>query len=99
MQVDIPAGTFFVNDDPQSQNMVVLHPTGLALQPGERADVLLDVACANLRRSEPTGSDTFTVQRARVAGLERADRQALWCRGRFPGRTGGGLDHHRRRQL
>ncbi len=64
VQVDIPAGTFFVNDDPQSQNMVVLHPAGLALQPGERADVLLDVACANLRRSEPTGSDTFTVQRA-----------------------------------
>jgi hypothetical protein len=62
VQAAIPAGTFFVNDDPQSQNMVVLHDASLSIPANGRAEVLLGVACANLHRSEPTRENTFTIQ-------------------------------------
>ena len=62
LQVQIPSGTFFVNQDPKSQNMVVLHPASLTLQPKGRSEVNLDVACANLHRAEPTEGSEFTVQ-------------------------------------
>ncbi len=63
IQVAIPAGTFFINADPESQNMVVVHDASLALSPAAAGDVLLAVACANLHLSEPTQENSFTIER------------------------------------
>lgn len=62
LQVNVPIGTFFVNQDPDSQNMVVLHPAGVAVPAERSAQLVLEVACANLHRSEPTRSDKFTLR-------------------------------------
>jgi len=64
LQVDIPAGTFFVNDDPASQNMIVRHPASVFVEANRRGDVLLEAACANIHRTEPTRDNKFTVRRA-----------------------------------
>jgi hypothetical protein len=62
VQLVIPPGTFFVNRDPNSQNMVVLHPVSVSLPPKEQAQVQVEVACANLHRVEPTQDDQFLIQ-------------------------------------
>jgi lipopolysaccharide export system protein LptC len=62
LRIAIPAGTFFVNNDPTFQDMVVLNGANVAIEPGARADLLLDVACANLHRSEPTRENSFIIQ-------------------------------------
>jgi hypothetical protein len=61
--MDIPAGTYFVNADPKSQNMVVRHPASATIPPNEHVDIQLEAACANLHLTEPTQENTFTVQR------------------------------------
>lgn len=63
LQVEFPSGTYFVNKDPKSQNMVVLHPASVKIDPKGSADVQLDVACANLHLIEPTKDNSFTIQR------------------------------------
>jgi hypothetical protein len=63
VHVAIPAGTYFVNADPQSQNMIVVRAAELLLQPGEQSQVVVDVVCANLHLAEPTQENTFTIQR------------------------------------
>ena len=63
LQVDIPAGTYFVNKDPASQNMVVRHPARASLEASGHVEIQLEAACANLHLSEPTRDDTFTIQR------------------------------------
>ncbi len=61
--VDIPAGTYFVNQDPTSQNMVVRHPAKTPLEANGHVEIQLEAACANLHLSEPTRDETFTIQR------------------------------------
>jgi len=63
LKIDILAGTFFVNSNPKSQNMIVLHPSSLTIEPNGKSDVQLEVACANLHLTEPTKEDIFTIQR------------------------------------
>jgi hypothetical protein len=64
LQVDIPAGTYFVNKDPASQNMVVRHPAKASLEAGGHVEIQLEAACANLHLTEPTSENTFTLRRA-----------------------------------
>ena len=63
LRVDIPAGTYFVNADPASQNMVVRHAFTTLIQPHASVDINLDAACANLHLSEPKQGNTFTILR------------------------------------
>jgi hypothetical protein len=80
LQVVIPAGTYFVNKDPKSQNMVVRHPASAPIDPNGQVEVQLAVACANLHLSEPTAESTFTIVGAQdityVAG-STVDREEL----------------------
>jgi hypothetical protein len=69
LQVEIPAGTYFVNEDPKSQNMVVRHPASVSLAPNGRVEVQLAAACANLHLSEPTAESTFTIEGAQDLGI------------------------------
>jgi hypothetical protein len=59
----IPAGTYFVNEDPKFQNMVVRRPVSASIQPNGQAEIQLEAACANLHLTEPTQENTFTIQR------------------------------------
>jgi hypothetical protein len=63
LKIDIPSGTYFVNADSKSQNMVVRHTTNASVQPKGRVDIQLEAACANLHLTEPTQENTFTIQR------------------------------------
>lgn len=63
LQIDIPAGTFFVNADTKSQNMVIRHPASASVQANGQADIQLEAACANLHLTEPIQGNTFTIQR------------------------------------
>jgi hypothetical protein len=72
LQVDIPAGTYFVNKDSTSQNMVVRHPAKASLDANGHVEIQLEAACANLHLTEPTRDDTFTIQRTPASpGLTR----------------------------
>ncbi len=64
LQVEIPAGTFFVARNPQVQNMVARHPTSVLIQPLEKVELTVDAACASVRRAEPGSTDTFGIVRA-----------------------------------
>lgn len=64
LQVEIPAGTFFVARNEQVQNMVARHAASLTLEPFEDREITLDAACANVRRAEPGSTDTFGIVRA-----------------------------------
>jgi hypothetical protein len=70
LQIEIPAGTFFVNKDLESQNMVVRHPASASLEPNAQVEVQLAVACANLHLTEPTAESTFTIQGAQDPGTD-----------------------------
>jgi hypothetical protein len=59
----IPAGTYFVNEDPKFQNMVIRRPVSASLQRYGQAEITLEAACANLHLTEPTQENTFTIQR------------------------------------
>jgi len=64
LQVEIPAGTYFVARNELVQNMVARHGTSVTLEPLEERDLTLDAACANVRRAEPGSTDTFGIVRA-----------------------------------
>ena len=61
LQVEIPAGTYFVARNELVQNMVARHSTGVLVQPFEERELTLDAACANVRRAEPGSTDTFGI--------------------------------------
>lgn len=74
LEVEIPAGTYFVAQSAGVQNMVVRRTEYVFLPEGSSdwISALLDVACGNLHLSEPYEDDTFTVQRSPAqAELER----------------------------
>jgi hypothetical protein len=64
LQIEVPAGTYFVNKDPAFQNMVVLQPASLSVPANGKAEVVLAVACASLHRNEPTKENSFVIQAA-----------------------------------
>jgi hypothetical protein len=64
LQVEIPAGTYFVARNELVQNMVARHSTSVLVQPFEERDLTLEAACANVRRAEPGSTDTFGIVRA-----------------------------------
>jgi hypothetical protein len=61
--IEIPAGTYFVNLDSTSQNMVVRHRSVASIQPNGMAVIQLDAACANFHLTEPAQENKFTIQR------------------------------------
>ena len=63
LQIDVPAGTYFVAADPSVQNMVARHPASALLDAAEAVDIKLDAACASLHQAEPGSSDTFAMVR------------------------------------
>ncbi|MFH1184068.1 MAG: hypothetical protein V1755_03395 [Chloroflexota bacterium] len=63
LQIEIPAGTYFVAADPSVQNMVARHPASALLDVAEAVDIKLDAACASLHLAEPGSSDTFAMVR------------------------------------
>jgi hypothetical protein len=64
VQAEIPAGTYFVAENPLVQNMVARHSTVIQLGPLELRDARVDAACASVRRAEPGPQDTFGIVRA-----------------------------------
>lgn len=64
LQVEIPAGTYFVARNPQVQNMVARGATSFTLEPLQMRDIQIEAACANVRRAEPGSTDTFGILRA-----------------------------------
>jgi hypothetical protein len=64
LQVEIPAGTYFVARNELVQNMVARHSTRVLVQPFEERELTLEAACANVRRAEPGSTDTFGIVKA-----------------------------------
>ncbi|MGD2252276.1 MAG: hypothetical protein PVF70_05095 [Anaerolineales bacterium] len=64
IEVEIEVGTYFVAHSGSVQNMVVLQEAVVRLDMDGWIEVLLDVACGNIRRSIPDGDETFDIQRA-----------------------------------
>jgi hypothetical protein len=64
LNVEIPAGTYFVSRSRSVQNMVVRTTQVIHLADNDWVDALLDVACANLERDVPNEEDTFTVEQS-----------------------------------
>lgn len=69
LNVEIPAGTYFVAHSASVQNMVVRQTEFVHLADNDWVDVLLDVACANLERDAPASEDTFTITRSPHQGV------------------------------
>ncbi len=63
IEVEIEVGTYFIAHSGSVQNMVVLQEVVVRLETGSWIEVLLDVACGNMRRSIPDGADTFEIAR------------------------------------
>jgi len=64
LQVEIPAGTFFVAENPSVQNMVARHAASASIEPGEALDIKVDAACASLHLAAPGSADTFAMVRS-----------------------------------
>lgn len=64
----VPAGTFFDPEDDATQSMVVIGDTEFTLAPGERDSWEVPVACAEMRRDEPTDDDSFDVRPVVASG-------------------------------
>jgi hypothetical protein len=61
LQVEIPAGTYFVAQNPYNQNMVVTRSEVVVLDPGEFISTMLEAACANIERDVPSEGAGFTI--------------------------------------
>ncbi len=64
LEIDIPAGTFFVAENASVQNMVARHAASASVDPGEIVDIKVDAACASLHLAAPGPADTFAMVRA-----------------------------------
>lgn len=72
LDVEIPAGTFFISSDSVMQNMVVRSSQTVRLDDQNPMTVLLEVACANIHREIPGSETGFEVRRSPMqAELER----------------------------
>lgn len=64
LEIHIPAGTYFVSENPSVQNMVARHTATASIGPGEIVDLKVDAACASLHLAAPGATDTFAMARA-----------------------------------
>ncbi len=64
LEILIPAGTYFLAENPSVQNMVARHPANATLEPGETMDIKVEAACASLHLAAPGPADTFAMVRA-----------------------------------
>jgi hypothetical protein len=62
LEVEIPAGTLFVAETYNVQNMVVRRTVWVTLEDNDWLSTVLDVACANLELHEPGSEDGFGVR-------------------------------------
>jgi hypothetical protein len=63
-EILVPAGTYFVAENPSVQNMVARHAASATVNPGEIVDLKVDAACASLHLATPGATDTFAIVRA-----------------------------------
>lgn len=61
LEFTIPCGLIFVPADDSTQNMMVVQPSVVLLQPAETVIVQPFVVCINSDKAVPTPDDTFTV--------------------------------------
>jgi WD40 repeat protein len=72
LDVDIPAGTYFISGDSAMQNMVVRHGQTIRLTDQDWRTVELEVACANIDLEVPGSETGFEIVRSPVqADLEQ----------------------------
>jgi len=64
LEILIPAGTYFVAENPSVQNMVARHAASASIDPGAIVDIKVDAACASLHLTAPGAADTFAMVRA-----------------------------------
>jgi hypothetical protein len=64
LEILIPAGTYFLAENPSVQNMVARHSANATLDPGEIVDIKVEAACASLHLAAPGPTDTFAMVRA-----------------------------------
>lgn len=76
LTVTIPAGTYFDPRRDGTQSMVALIDQEFGLAAGESATWEVDVACAEMRRDQPTDSDRMTIRQGSATG-DLADLLAL----------------------
>jgi hypothetical protein len=64
LEIHIPAGTYFLAENPSVQNMVARHAVNTTLDQGETIDIKVEAACASLHLAAPGPTDTFAMVRA-----------------------------------
>lgn len=71
LNVEIPAGTYFVSNTGGEQNMVVRHSKVVQVEPNDLLSTLLDAACAEMQDDVPGDETGFTIQRQGTDDLAR----------------------------
>lgn len=71
LNVEIPAGTYFVASAGGEQNMVVRHSEVVQVEPNDLLSTLLDAACAEMHDDVPGDDTGFSVQRQGSDDLAR----------------------------
>jgi hypothetical protein len=64
VNIRIPAGSFFVSENPSAQNMVATAAKKTRLTTNSRQNIAIPAACANRPKDIPDGNDKFTVIRS-----------------------------------
>jgi hypothetical protein len=67
LEIDIPAGTMFESLMGGVQNMIVRRGALAVLKPGSELLLPLEVACANMEKSQPASGDMFKVGKSPVS--------------------------------
>jgi hypothetical protein len=62
--VHIPAGSFFVSDNPAAQNMVATAEKKTRLTTDSWTNITIPAACANRPKDIPNSNDKFSIQRS-----------------------------------
>ncbi len=64
LTVRIPVGTYFVSDNPSTQNMVATEETKIELSNDDWTYESIPAACANRTKEIPSSDDRFTIRRS-----------------------------------
>lgn len=71
LNVEIPAGTYFVAASGGEQNMVVRRTQVIQIDPGELVSTVLDAACAEMQDEVPADETGFSLQRSGSDSLSK----------------------------